>query len=182
MHLRIAPHLLWLLGLLLASPLPSSATTPTLGAPAPEFKLQDQNGKWHQLKDYRGKWVALYFYPKDQAPGCTEEACGFRDSVAGFREAGVVILGISVDDVESHSKFADKHQLPFTLLADVNKETVRQYGVLKTYIGGMQLARRETFLVDPQGRIVKRYVDVEPKGHSQQVLNDIRELQKRKAR
>jgi len=184
MHTRIAlPRLLLGLSWLLASyPLPGVAATPALGTRAPDFKLQDQDGKWHELTDYRGKWVALYFYPKDQTPGCTAQACEFRDNVAGFREAGVVILGISVDDVDSHRKFADKHSLPFKLLADPSKETVRKYGVLKSYIGGMQLARRDTFVIDPEGRIVKRYVDVEPKSHSQQVLRDIKELQQSKSR
>ncbi|HKS56289.1 MAG TPA: peroxiredoxin, partial [Steroidobacteraceae bacterium] len=90
---------------------------PALGAAAPEFKLQDQNGKWHELKDYRGKWVALYFYPKDQTPGCTTQACEFRDNIFAFRDAGAQILGISVDDVESHKAFSEKHGLPFPILA-----------------------------------------------------------------
>jgi peroxiredoxin Q/BCP len=156
------------------------AATPTLGSTAPAFKLQDQAGKWHELVDYRGKWVALYFYPKDQTPGCTAQACEFRDNVFAFREAGAVILGISVDDVESHRKFAEKHGLPFALLADTSKDTARRYGVLKTFIGGMDLARRETFLIDPQGRIIKRYANIEPRGHSTQVLKDLKELQKNK--
>jgi thioredoxin-dependent peroxiredoxin len=161
---------------------PCIAAAPVLGSPAPPFRLQDQAGKWHALKDYRGKWIALYFYPKDQTPGCTTQACEFRDNVFAFRDAGAVILGISVDDVESHRKFAEKHSLPFPILADGSKETARRYGVLKSFIGGMELARRDTFLVDPEGRIVKRYTDVEPKGHSNQVLNDIKELQKGKER
>jgi peroxiredoxin Q/BCP len=182
MHTRIAllPLLLALFGLL-PYPLIGMAATPVLGSPAPAFKLQDQGGKWHELQDYRGKWVVLYFYPKDQTPGCTTQACGFRDNIAGFREAGAVVLGISVDDVDSHRKFADKNSLTFPLLADPSKETVRKYGVLKSYIGGMQLAKRDTFVIDPEGRIAKRYADVDPKGHSQQVLNDIKELQKNKA-
>jgi len=151
-----------------------------IGAPAPDFKLQDQNGKPHQLRDYRGKWVALYFYPKDQTPGCTTQACEFRDNIFAFREANAQILGISVDDVESHKKFSEKHGLPFPILADPTKETAKKYGALKSYFG-MELAKRDTFLIDPQGRVVKRYVDVEPKGHSQIVLKDIQELQKKQA-
>ena len=150
---------------------------PAVGAAAPEFKLQDQNGKWHELKDYRGKWVALYFYPKDQTPGCTKQACAFRDNVFAFRDAGAQILGVSVDDVDSHKKFSEKHGLPFPILADANKETTKKYGVLKTYLGTMELAKRDTFLIDPQGKIVKHYPDVDPKGHSQIVLNDIKALQ-----
>lgn len=157
----------------------ASADGPALGSAAPDFKLQDQNGKWHELKDYHGKWLALYFYPKDLTPGCTTQACEFRDNIFAFREAGAAIVGVSVDDVESHKKFAEKHGLPFPILADSSKETAKKYGVLKSYLGTMELAKRDTFLIDPQGRIVKRYVDVDPKGHSQVVLNDIKQLQKK---
>ena len=150
-----------------------------LGSTAPEFKLQDQNGKTHELKDYRGKWVALYFYPKDQTPGCTTQACEFRDNIFAYREAGAVILGVSVDDVESHKKFSEKHGLPFPILADSSKETARKYGVLKSYLGTMELAKRDTFLIDPNGRIVKHYADVDPKGHSKLVLEEIKERQKK---
>jgi peroxiredoxin Q/BCP len=152
------------------------AATATVGEPAPAFKLQDQDGKWHSLSDYAGKWVALYFYPKDGTPGCTTEACEFRDNVFAFNKEGAVILGISVDDVDSHKAFAEKHGLPFTLLADADKSVARQYGVLKTYAGVMELARRDTFLIDPQGRIVKHYESVDPDGHSKQVLADIQAL------
>ena len=155
------------------------ADGPTLGSPAPEFKLQDQNGKWHTLADFRGKWLALYFYPKDQTPGCTTQACEFRDNIFAFRDAGAAIVGVSVDDVESHKKFSEKHGLPFPILADPTKETAKKYGVLKSYLGTMELAKRDTFLIDPEGRIVKRYVDVDPKGHSQIVLKDIKDLQKK---
>jgi peroxiredoxin Q/BCP len=155
------------------------ADGPTLGSPAPEFKLQDQNGKWHTLADFRGKWLALYFYPKDQTPGCTTQACEFRDNIFAFRDAGAAIVGVSVDDVESHKKFSEKHGLPFPILADPTKETAKKYGVLKSYLGTMELAKRDTFLIDPEGRIVKRYVDVDPKGHSQIVLKDIKDMQKK---
>jgi peroxiredoxin Q/BCP len=157
----------------------AAAEGPALGTPAPDFRLQDQNGKWHELKEYRGKWLALYFYPKDQTPGCTTQACEFRDNIFAFREAGAAIVGISVDDVESHKKFSEKHGLPFPILADANKQTAKAYGVLKSYLGAMELAKRDTFLIDPEGRVVKRYSDVDPKGHSQIVLNDIRELKKK---
>lgn len=153
------------------------AQGPALGSAAPEFKLQDQNGKWHELKDYRGKWVALYFYPKDQTPGCTTQACDFRDNIFAFREANAVILGVSVDDVDSHKAFAEKHGLPFTLLADASKETAERYDVMN-FTG---FAKRETFLIDPQGVIVKRYVVTEPKGHSQVVLKDIKAMQKKQS-
>ena len=158
----------------------SAAESPSMGSRAPEFKLQDQNGKWHELKDYRGKWVALYFYPKDQTPGCTTQACEFRDNIFAYREAGAVILGVSVDDVESHKKFSEKNSLPFPILADSTKATAREYGVLTRFLGTVELARRDTFLIDPQGKIVRHYTDVEPKGHSQVVLKDILELKQKR--
>jgi peroxiredoxin Q/BCP len=149
---------------------------PAVGTPAPAFKLQDQAGKWHSLSDYRGKWVAMYFYPKDDTPGCTTQACGFRDNIFAFNKEGAVILGVSVDEVASHKEFAEKHSLPFTLLADADKNVARQYGVLKTYMGVMEMARRDTFIIDPQGRIAKHYESVDPEGHSQVVLADIKAL------
>jgi len=154
----------------------STAAAPTVGQPAPAFKLQDQDGKWHSLADYKGKWVAIYFYPKDDTPGCTTQACSFRDNIFAFNKEGAVILGISVDDVESHKKFAEKHGLPFTLLADADKAVSKDYGVLKTYMGVMEMARRDTFIVDPEGRIAKHYESVDPEGHSKVVLDDIKAL------
>jgi thioredoxin-dependent peroxiredoxin len=155
------------------------AQVPPLGKPAPEFRLQDQNGKWQTLADHRGKWVALYFYPKDQTPGCTTQACEFRDNIFAFKQANAVILGVSVDDVKSHEEFATKHSLPFPILADPTKETAKKYGVLKSYFGAMELAKRDTFVIDPEGRLVKHYADVDPKGHSQVVLADIKAMQKK---
>jgi len=151
------------------------AGTPTVGQPAPAFKLQDQDGKWHSLADYKGKWVAIYFYPKDDTPGCTTQACSFRDNVFAFDKEGAVIVGISVDDVASHKKFAEKHGLPFTLLADADKTVAKSYGVLKNY-GVMEVARRDTFIIDPEGRIAKHYESVDPEGHSKVVLEDIKAL------
>ena len=150
---------------------------PAVGDTAPAFTLPDQSGKQVSLGDYRGKWVVLYFYPKDGTPGCTTEACEFRDNVFAFREAGATILGISVDDVASHKKFAADHQLPFTLLADSDKKVARDYGVLHRMLGLMELARRETFIVDPQGRLAKHYREVDPGSHSKQVLADLKALQ-----
>jgi peroxiredoxin Q/BCP len=150
---------------------------PQVGSVAPAFILPDQNGKRMSLADHRGKWVVLYFYPKDGTPGCTEEACEFRDNVFAFRDAGAVILGISVDDVQSHKEFATEHRLPFTLLADKEKQVARAYGVLHRMLGVMELARRETFIVDPQGRVAKHYREVDPGSHSRQVLADIKALQ-----
>lgn len=160
---------------LLASAGIALAATPSVGQPAPAFKLQDQDGKWHSLGDYKGKWVAVYFYPKDDTPGCTTQACSFRDNIFAFNKEGAVILGISVDDVESHKKFAEKHGLPFALLADADKAVAKQYGVLKNY-GVAEFARRDTFIIDPEGRVAKHYESVKPDGHSQVVLEDIKAL------
>jgi thioredoxin-dependent peroxiredoxin len=160
---------------LLASAGIALAATPTVGQPAPAFKLQDQDGKWHSLGDYKGKWVAVYFYPKDDTPGCTTQACSFRDNIFAFNKEGAVIVGISVDDVESHKKFAEKHGLPFALLADADKAVAKQYGVLKNY-GVVEFARRDTFIIDPEGRIAKHYESVDPDGHSKVVLEDIKAL------
>jgi len=149
---------------------------PAVGAAAPEFKLQDQTGKWHSLKDYRGKWVVMYFYPKDNTPGCTTQACEFRDNIFAYREIGAVILGVSVDDVASHKKFSDDHSLPFPILADSEKKTATAYGTLTKYLGITELAQRDTFIIDPQGRVAKHYVKVDPKGHSELVLTDLKQL------
>jgi peroxiredoxin Q/BCP len=153
------------------------AATPEVGTPAPAFRLQDQAGAWHELSDYRGKWVVLYFYPKDDTPGCTTQACEFRDNIFAFNKLGAVILGMSVDDVPSHKQFAEEHHLPFTLLADSTKETAKAYGVLRSVLGLMEIASRETFIIDPSGRIAKHYGSVDPKGHSQMVLADLKALQ-----
>jgi thioredoxin-dependent peroxiredoxin len=153
------------------------AAAPEVGSPAPAFRLQDQAGAWHELNDYRGKWLVLYFYPKDDTPGCTTQACEFRDNIFAFNKLGAVILGISVDDVASHKQFAEEHGLPFTLLADSTKETAKSYGVLRSVLGLMEIASRETFIIDPQGRIAKHYASVDPKGHSQRVLADLKVLE-----
>lgn len=162
-----------------AASLVHAADSPVVGSMAPAFKLQDQNGQWHTLDEYKGKWLALYFYPKDNTPGCTTQACEFRDNVFAFRDAGAVIVGISLDDIASHKKFAEEHGLPFTLLADPTKQTAKAYGVLTKMMGIMEVAQRDTFLIDPTGKIVKHYVRVDPKGHSQIVLADIKALQKK---
>ena len=170
------------IGLLLSLSFVASAgaqQAPAVGDKAPDFRLQDQNGKWHALDDYRGKWVVMYFYPKDNTPGCTTQACELRDNMFAFRELGAVVLGVSVDDVASHKAFAEKHGLPFTLLSDADKSVAKSYGVLKTYMGVMEMARRDTFIVDPQGRIAKHYESVNPDGHSQLVLEDIKALKAR---
>ncbi|MEY3465026.1 MAG: peroxiredoxin [Steroidobacteraceae bacterium] len=155
----------------------ATAAAPKVGAAAPEFRLQDQAGKWVTLQEQRGKWVVLYFYPKDNTPGCTTQACGFRDDIFAFRRANATILGISVDDVESHDKFAKEHSLPFSILADSSKQTTKTYGVLYRALGLFEMAHRETFIIDPQGRIAKHYADVDTEGHSKLVLTDLKKLQ-----
>ena len=174
----LLPTLALTFGSLVAGDRPALADSaaPAVGKPAPAFKLQDQAGRRHSLADYKGKWVALYFYPKDDTPGCTTQACGFRDNVFAFNREGAVIVGISVDEVASHKEFAEKHSLPFTILADSDKSVTRSYGVLKTYLGVMEMARRDTFIIDPQGRVAKHYESVNPEGHSQVVLADIKAL------
>jgi peroxiredoxin Q/BCP len=157
--------------------LAADAAQPVVGDPAPGFRLQDQSGNWVTLDQHRGKWVVLYFYPKNNTPGCTTQACEFRDNIFAFRDAGAVILGVSVDDVASHEQFAKEHSLPFPLLADDKKETAKAYGVLRSF-GIMEVARRETFIVDPKGRIAKHYASVKPEGHSKVVLADLATLRK----
>jgi len=155
-----------------------AADPPAVGSPAPAFRLQDQAGKWHELSDYRGKWVVLYFYPKDNTPGCTTQACEFRDNIFAYRDLGAVILGVSVDDVASHKAFSDEHSLPFPILADADKKTASAYGTLTKYVGIAELARRDTFIIDPQGKVAKHYAKVDPKGHSEIVLADLKQLAK----
>ncbi len=152
-----------------------SADSVTTGQPAPDFRLQDQNGKWHDLESYCGQWVVLYFYPKDDTPGCTTQACEFRDEIYAFRKNNINILGVSLDDVASHDEFAEKYSLPFSLLSDADKKIATSYGVLKNY-GVVKYSARETFLIDPEGNIAKHYRKVEPKGHATDVIDSIQKL------
>lgn len=153
----------------------ANGETPAVGSEAPAFKLQDQNGEWHSLSDYEGSWLALYFYPKDDTPGCTTEACNFRDSQFAYEAIGAKVVGVSVDDVESHKEFEEKYELPFTLLADPSGETCAAYGVLRDY-KLTQIADRQSFIIDPEGNIAKHYADVDPETHSAQVLADLEAL------
>ncbi|MBU6377888.1 MAG: peroxiredoxin [Gammaproteobacteria bacterium] len=158
-------------------PTAAQADAPKVGQPAPDFRLQDQTGKWVTLKEQRGKWVVLYFYPKDNTPGCTTQACEFRDDIFAFRRANVVILGVSVDDLESKKDFAKEHSLPFQVLADPDKQVTKGYGVLTSMLGLMEFARRDTFIIDPQGKIVRHWEKVDATGHSQRVLAELKKLQ-----
>src|SRR3990167_10391720 len=147
-----------------------------VGQRAPEFTLSDQKGTPHSLKDYRGQWVLLYFYPKDDTPGCTKEACAFRDHLPRFEGSKVVVFGISADSVKSHAKFAEKYKIPFTLLSDEQKETVQAYGVWakKKFMGREYMGiNRQSFLISPEGEIEKIYEKVDPENHAEEVLNDL---------
>ena len=151
------------------------AAQPTVGQIAPAFRLQDQNGTWHALDDFKGKWVALYFYPKADTPGCTKEACEFRDNIFAFEEIGATILGVSIDAIKDQKKFAEKYSLPFPLLADIDGTTTEAYGVM-TNLGIMKIAKRQSFLIGPDGKIAKHYDKVDPTAHSKEVLADLKAL------
>ncbi len=142
-----------------------------LNQKAPEINLPDQDGNQHKLSDYIGKWVLVYFYPQDDTSGCTTEACGLRDNFPELNKIDAVVLGISPDSVESHKQFAEKYKLPFTLLADVEKKTINDYGVWD----GRLL--RTSFLINPGGEIVKIYETVQPEAHADEVVKDLKELQ-----
>ncbi|MGV8171125.1 MAG: thioredoxin-dependent thiol peroxidase [Candidatus Woesearchaeota archaeon] len=140
---------------------------------APDFELLDQDGKKHKLSDYKGKKVVLYFYPKDSTPGCTIEACSFRDDETAYKKKGAIVLGVSVDDINSHKKFVDKYKLPFTLLADIDKKVVNSYRVWKekSFMGRKYMGTsRETFLIDEKGKIIKHFDEVNVKNHSKEIL------------
>ena len=144
-----------------------------VGQPAPNFKLPDQNGNIRTLADFRGQWLALYFYVKDDTPGCTEQACKFRDDIHELSDLGAQVVGVSVDDTASHANFAKKYSLPFPLLADSKGETATRYGSLRE---GGALAKRNTFLIDPAGRIAKVYLGVNPARDTEDVTNDLKRL------
>ncbi len=144
-----------------------------VGDLAPAFEVPDQNGQVHRLEEYRGKWVLLYFYPKDDTTGCTAQACGIRDAFPEFGKSDLTVLGVSVDSVKSHKKFEEKYGLPFTLLADEQKEVVNAYGVwgLKKFMGReYEGTMRTSFLINPDGKIAAIFEKVKPAEHVSQVL------------
>ena len=150
------------------------------GSRAPAFRLPDQNNKIHDLQEYAGKWLVLYFYPKDLTPGCTTEACDFRDSFSIFKTKNIAILGVSKDSVSKHAKFARKYDLPFPLLSDENNTVCEDYGVWqekslygKKYMGIM----RTTFIIGPGGKIVRIYPKVDVKKHINEIIQDLQNLQ-----
>jgi len=152
----------------------------TIGDKALEFNLPDQKGKMHSLKDQKGKWTLLYFYPKDDTPGCTIEACTIRDNYPAFKKLGITVFGMSADPVKKHEKFSEKYDLPFTLLSDEEKETLEAYGVWgkKKFMGREYMGiSRESFLIDPKGKIVKIYEKVKPAQHAEETLEDLKTLQ-----
>ncbi len=154
----------------------------TEGQQAPEFSLSDQNGNEHSLSQYKGKWVLLYFYPKDDTPGCIKEACLIRDAMPDFEKLDAVILGMSSDTEKSHKKFAEKYALPFTLLADPEKKVVKLYDVWgrKKFMGReYDGILRTSFLINPAGSIAKIYQNVKPELHAQEVVRDLQSLRSR---
>ena len=167
--------------LLLVLPLIHAADMPTVGSKAPDFTLNSQEGTAVSLHDYKGKWVVLYFYPKDMTTGCTIEAHNFQRDLSQYEQKGVVILGVSVDPVDSHKQFCTKEGLTFKLLADTEHDVTTKYGTLMTYNmpngNAMQAAERDTFIINPEGMIVKEFVKVKPQTHSEDVLAALNDLQ-----
>ena len=153
-----------------------AADTPAVGTTAPEFSLPSQDGNV-DLKDYRGKWVVVYFYPKDQTQGCTIEAHNFQRDQPQYADRHAIVLGVSVDTVESHKAFCAKEGLNFKLLADTEHKVVKEYGSTMSY-KGVEIAARNTFILDPEGKIVRVYTNVDPNKHSAEVLAALDELQK----
>ena len=155
----------------------SPAEPPAVGSIAPEFTLTTNEGNQASLKDFRGSWVVLYFYPKDFTSGCTLQAHNFQTDLEKYKAAKAVILGVSVDTVESHKSFCAKEGLTFKLLSDTDTKVSDTYGSLMEY-NGMKLSARNTFIIDPQGKIAKVFLKVKPSGHSAEVLAALAELQK----
>jgi peroxiredoxin Q/BCP len=155
----------------------SRAAPPVAGSAAPDFTLASQESAAVSLKDYRGSWVVLYFYPKDQTPGCTREAHNFQLDQAKYAERHAVVLGVSVDSVDSHKKFCAKEGLNFKLLADSDGKVSRAYGSL-TNLGVVKFAARHTFLIDPGGKVARAYTSVDPARHSEEVLDALDQMQK----
>ncbi|HEY4230583.1 MAG TPA: peroxiredoxin [Thermoanaerobaculia bacterium] len=156
----------------------TGAATPSVGAPAPSFSLTSDEGKPTTLEDFRGKWVVLYFYPKDFTSGCTLEAHNFQEDLAKYKAANAVIVGVSVDSADSHKSFCAKEGLNFRLLSDPDAKVSTTYGSVMEY-EGKKLSARNTFLIDPSGRLVKVYTGVKPATHSAEVLEELASLSKK---
>ncbi|QQR76847.1 peroxiredoxin [Candidatus Nomurabacteria bacterium] len=138
---------------------------------APDFSLPDENGEFHSLEEYRGSWVLLYFYPKDDTPGCTKEACSLRDHALDYEQNDLIVVGISNDSGENHQKFISKYKLPFTLLSDEKEKVINMYGA-----GGALGTKRISYLIDPEGMVEKVYPKVDPENHAGEVLKDLESL------
>ncbi|MFH1872030.1 MAG: peroxiredoxin [Pseudomonadota bacterium] len=158
----------------------ASAELPAAGSVAPGFSLPDQDGAMRRLDEWRGRWLVLYFYPRDDTPGCTTEACNFRDDISLLTGLGAQVVGISIDDTASHKAFAEKYHLPFPLLADSTAAVARQYGALSDW-RVIRMAKRYSFIIDPAGRIAKVYLSVDPARHSREIAADLKSLQARTA-
>ncbi|HVC49265.1 MAG TPA: peroxiredoxin [Burkholderiales bacterium] len=149
---------------------------PRVGDLAPDFSLPDAKGKFYHLSDFRGHWVVLYFYPKDDTPVCTSEACSFRDNMAQLSAKGAEVIGISLDTPESHAAFSARYALPFLLLSDTRGETARRYGTLINLIL-VRFSRRDTFIIDPKGRIAQIYQSVDPSTQIPVLLDTLAKLE-----
>ncbi len=161
------------IALVFAVALSAKGTLPKAGAAAPEFTLPDQNGVMRTLSEFRGRWLTLYFYPRDDTPTCSEQAARFRDAMVDLESLGAAVCGISVDDSASHAAFARKYKLPFALLADRDGSVAAHYGSLLNLLV-IKFARRNTFLIDPQGNVAKTYVGVSAASNAQDVMHDLK--------
>jgi thioredoxin-dependent peroxiredoxin len=156
-----------------------AATAPKIGEQVPDFNLPNAKNEMVSLTSFKGSWVVLYFYPKDDTPGCTKEACSFRDDLHKLEKLGAKVVGVSVDDGKSHSEFAKKYNLPFPLLSDKDGATADNYGAL-TDFGVFKVAKRYTFLINPDGVLKKRYLSVDTSRHSQEIIDDLSAFQQQK--
>ncbi len=147
-----------------------------LNQPAPDIQLNDAHGALHKLEDYRGQWLIIYFYPKDNTPGCTKEACTLRDDSHQFTDLKTKVIGISTDNSKSHLNFSEKQSLPFTLLSDTDGKVSSDYGALFK-LGPIKICKRHSFIIDPAGKVAKIYRSVSPATHSQELLQELQALQ-----
>ena len=177
---RIIFSVFLIMGALFMNVTNAAEITPiVVGKPAPDFTLTDQNTQSQTLSKMKGKWVVLYFYPKDETPGCTAEACSFRDNIVAIKSKNTVVWGVSVDNNQSHADFAKNHHLPFTLLADPNGNVAKKYGSLRNLFV-FKIAKRHSFIIDPKGKIAKIYRNVNPKAHVAEIIKDLQILQGKK--
>lgn len=174
-NLKFIPALIVLVSSILLSGI-AYADELTIGQSAPDFTLIDQKNQSQTLSKMRGKWLVLYFYPKDETPGCVAEACSFRDNIVAIKSKNTVVWGVSVDSTESHAEFSKKHRLPFTLLSDPDGKVAKKYGSLRNLLV-FKVAKRNSFIIDPQGNIARIYRSVNPKTHVNEILKDMQVLQ-----